>query len=114
MPLTLASRETAALAIAGLGTYISLHTADPGLTGANEAIGGTPTYARQPTTWTGGASDGIVNGSQVSIDVPPGTYTHFGVWSAASGGTFIGYAPITTTTVTVQSLLKVTPVYTQY
>lgn len=85
-----AAREASALAVTGLGTWISLHTADPGTTGASEATGGTPSYARKQTTWTGGASDGSVPGSQVAIDVPAGTYTHFGVWSAASAGTFVG------------------------
>lgn len=113
MALTLSAKETAALAVAGLGTYISLHTADPTTTGSSEVTGGSPAYARKPTTWTGGSSDGVVTGSQVTIDVPAGTYTHFGVWSALSGGTFIGGAAITPTTVSVQSQIKVTPVYTQ-
>jgi hypothetical protein len=84
--LTNAAREAAALAITALGDRISLHTADPGTTGANEASGGS--YARQQTTWTGGSSDGSVPGSQVAIPANPGTYSHYGVWS--SGGTFIG------------------------
>ncbi len=88
--LSAAAREASALSVTGLGTWISLHTADPGTTGANEATGGSPAYARKQTAWTGGASDGTVTGSQVAIDVPAGTYTHFSVWTAASSGTFVG------------------------
>ncbi|WNN95003.1 hypothetical protein SEA_MAGRITTE_26 [Microbacterium phage Magritte] len=90
MPFTNASREAGALAIAALGNFISLHTGDPGTTGANEATGGAPAYARKQTTWAGGAADGSVPGSQVTFDVPAGTYTHMGIWSAATGGTFLG------------------------
>lgn len=88
--LSAATREASALAVTGLGTWISLHTADPGTTGASEATGGSPAYARKQTTWTGGASDGSVAGSQVAIDVPAGTYTHFSIWTASSAGTFVG------------------------
>jgi len=98
MPFTNASRETAALAISALGNYISLHTGDPGTTGASEATGGSPAYARKQTTWTGGASDGTVSGSQVTFDVPAGTYTHIGIWTAATGGTFIGGSALSSST----------------
>lgn len=85
MAFTNAAKETGALAITALGDRISLHTADPGTTGANEAAGGS--YARQTTVWTGGSSDGSVSGSQVTIPANAANYSHFGVWS--SGGTFI-------------------------
>ena len=88
MAFTNAAKEAAAAEVTSLGAYISLHTADPGTTGASEATGGG--YARQITTWTGGATDGAVNGSQVTFDLPVGTYTHVGFWTAATGGTFIG------------------------
>src|SRR6478735_6212615 len=86
MTMTVATKEAAALAIANAtwGDRVSLHTGDPGTTGANEQSGGAA--ARKQTTWAGGADDGVVPGSEVTIDVPAGAYTHFGVWSA--GGTF--------------------------
>lgn len=104
-----ATLEAAALAKTALGGYISLHTASPGTTGANEATGGSPAYARQLTTWTGGSSDGAVPGSQVTIDVAAGTYTHFGIWSASSGGTYIDGGTITSTTLGTQGQIKLTP-----
>lgn len=114
MALTAVSKEAAADTIIGLGTYISLHTADPSTTGANEATGGSPAYARQQTTWSADSTDdGVRAGTQVTIDVPAGTYTHFGLWSASTAGTFVGGGSITSTTLGAQGQIKVTPTYTQ-
>jgi hypothetical protein len=106
-----ATRETAALSVTALGDRISLHTADPGTTGASEATGGSPAYARKTTTWTGGASDGSVAGSEVTIDVPAGTYTHWGVFT--SGGTFVaGFALSSSVVLGAQGQVKLTPTIT--
>lgn len=113
MALTNATKESAALNVTGLGSWVSLHTADPGTTGANEATGGSPAYARKQTTWTGGASDGVVPGSQVTIDLAAGTYTHFGIWTASTAGTFVGGGTITSTTLGAQGTILVTPTFTE-
>lgn len=114
MPLTAVSKEAAADSIIALGTWISLHTADPGTTGASEATGGSPAYARQQTTWSADTTDdGVRAGTQVTIDLAAGTYTHFGLWSAETGGTFVGGGAITSTTLAAQGQIKVTPTYTQ-
>lgn len=110
--LTAAAKETGALAITALGAYVSLHTADPGTTGTSEATGGSPAYARKLTTWTGGTSDGVVPGSQVTIDVPAGTYTYMGIWSASTAGTFISSVAISSTTLGAQGQVLVTPTLT--
>lgn len=82
--------------------YLSLHTAAPGLTGANEVSGNA--YARQAITFgtpTGGA------GASTSVETFPaptpsnwGTVTHAGIWDAATTGNFYGgdalAAPIAT------------------
>ncbi|MCP2291726.1 phage tail fiber protein [Nocardia amikacinitolerans] len=91
--------------------YISVHTADPGTNGANEATGGSPAYARKLTTWTAPAN-GQISGSQVTIDLPAGTYTHAGLWSAANGGTFIDKVVISPTTLGAQGTLLITPTFT--
>lgn len=110
---TNAAKEAAALAVTALGSYISLHTADPGTTGASEATGGSPAYGRKQTTWTGGASDGSVPGSQVTFDVPAGTYTHMGIWSASTAGTFVaGYPLSSSVTLSAQGQVAVTPTQT--
>jgi hypothetical protein len=88
MPFTDAVLNAAVGAVTALGDWISAHTADPGGTGANEVAGGT--YAREQTTW-GAAASGDQTGSLVSLNIPGGTtVTHWGIWSAVSGGTFRG------------------------
>lgn len=67
-------------------TWVSVHTGPPGVNGANEVAGGP--YARKQSTF-GAPAAGTVTGSQVSVDVPAGgPYTHWGLWTAVSGGTF--------------------------
>lgn len=73
----------------------SLHSADPGGSGANELSGGA--YARVTNSW-GAASGGVAATTQASINVPAGAHpTHFGEWSQqAAGGTFRGGNPLGT------------------
>lgn len=77
------------LAIASV--YVSLHSADPGETGASELTGGS--YAR-----SGPASFGVASGGAISNDAaiafPEATgdwtaATHVGVWDASSAGNFL-------------------------
>jgi hypothetical protein len=94
-----------------LGTWISLHTGNPGDTGANEVSGGSPAYARKQTTW-GSAVSGLITGSEVVFDVPPGTtVTHVGINSASTSGTFRDWADSADITFTPQGQVKVTPKY---
>lgn len=75
--------------------FISLHTASPGITGANEVVGGS--YARQSTTWgsPSSANPSSVTGSQVTINVPASTtITHWGLWTLASGGSYEDGGPL--------------------
>lgn len=92
--------------------WVSLHTANPGSTGASEATGGSPAYARKQTTWTSGTG-GALTGSAVTFDVPSGTYTHAALWTASSAGTIIDWVPITSTTLGAQGQIVVTPSFTQ-
>lgn len=85
---------------AGQITHLSLHTASTGLTGAAEAVGGTPAYARKSVTFTAAgaigplgatlqpATVGVAWSSEVLFDVPAGGYTHWGAWSALTLGVF--------------------------
>jgi hypothetical protein len=107
-----ATRDTLANAYKALGTWISLHTLDPGQTGVSEATGGTPAYARKQTTW-GASTAGAVTGTQVAIDAPAGNYPWAGLWSAASGGTFIDKQALSGASLPVQGQILVTPTYTQ-
>lgn len=106
-----ATKEALASTYTDLGDLVSLHTADPGSTGANEATGGSPAYARQAAVWTGGASDGFSQAGQVTFDVPAGTYTHAGLWTSA--GVFVDKAAITSVTMGGQGQVLITPEFQQ-
>ena len=113
MPIaTSAGRQAAAAGFIGQAAIASLHTADPGTTGANELTGGSPAYARQPIGWTD-SGDGVYAGDVDPFDVPASTVTHVGLW-ASDGTTFLDASPIDPATYTEQGLLTlVTLTYTQ-
>lgn len=83
-------------------TYISLHTADPVTTGANEATTGAyPAYVRKQAEaggamgsgWTAPAADISKNANQLTWPGMNGganiTITHWGLWDAANGGNYL-------------------------
>ena len=94
------SGEAAVLAPLTTTAYVSLHTADPGNTGASEVTGGA--YARQgPITFTSAGSNPTVASNSAILTYPAataawGTIGFFGIWTAASGGTFQGSGAVTT------------------
>ena len=108
-----ATKEALAAEYTGLGSWISVHTADPGSTGASEATGGSPAYARKQTTWSAGAVDGVYTGTPVTFDLPAGTYANAGIFSASSGGTFVDKAGFPSTVLNAQGQITFTPTYTQ-
>ncbi len=80
--------------------YISLHSADPALTGANELTGNG--YARVAVTantsnWSAPATNGSVreisNAAAITFPAATGSAwaaaTHFGIWSASTTGNFL-------------------------
>jgi len=64
----------------GVGTVMmSLHTADPGTTGANEVTGGA--YSRQQVSYGSAANGSIKNISTATFaGLPAATITHAGFW----------------------------------
>jgi len=100
--------NAAADGVAGAVTHVSLHTADPGAGGANEASGGAPAYARKAITFAAASAGNADSSNQPVFDVPAGTYTHVGFWSALSGGTFFGSASITSETFAAQGTYTLT------
>lgn len=107
--VTAANQALNALDASGTPTnlmaYVSLHSASPSTTGANEnaATGG---YARQACTWNASSSSSKTNSSALTFSTA-GTVavTHFGTFSASTAGTYgIGGAltsSVTATTITV-------------
>ena len=90
-----ATGEAAVLAPLTTSAYVSLHTADPGVTGANEVTGGA--YARQgPIAFANAGADPTVasNSAIVTFSASDGgvgvRFPYFGLWIAASAGNFTG------------------------
>jgi len=74
-------------------THLSLHTAYSA-TGANEATGGSPAYARQACAFDSAANgEKSLTGTEV-FDVPSGTYEYVGAWDAVTAGNFKGMFPL--------------------
>ncbi|MGW5520014.1 phage tail fiber protein [Nocardia africana] len=91
--------------------WVSLHTANPGSTGASEATGAP--YGRVQATWASGTT-GTLTAAQVAVPAPAGTYTYGGLWTAQTGGTFIaGDALNPAVTLSANGTINVTPSYTQ-
>jgi hypothetical protein len=71
--------------------FASLHSADPGATGATELSGGSPAYARKAISWAAAASGAAASSADITFDVGAGSAVKFvGLWSAVSAGTFRG------------------------
>lgn len=108
-----AQKENLAVAYGTNAAYASLHTADPGTTGASEVTGGSPAYARKALAWSAGTVDGVVTIS-VTFDVPAGTtVTHAGMTTAATGGTFLDKVSLGSLAFASQGTLTVSFTYTQ-
>jgi hypothetical protein len=102
MSYTNAAKDAAVNAIRALLTsnigYVSMHTADPGTTGASEATG--TAYARGSSTFPAASGGTGSTGTQASVAARTGSATaatHWGLWTASSAGTFITGGALTTT-----------------
>lgn len=91
-----------------VGTYVSLHTADPGDTGANEVTASQwPTYARVHAEQAGSIGSGWsapTNGESRNTNMliyptfdgaAALTITHFGIYDATSGGNLLVHSQLT-------------------
>ncbi len=114
MPIRVdATRQAVANAYTGLATHGSVHTADPGTTGASEVTGGTPAYARKALTWTAGTTG--TGTASATYDIPSGiTAAWGGIWSqVATGGTFRDTVDIVDQAFASQGQLTINYTYTQ-
>ena len=72
-------------ALAVAQPYLSLHSGDPGETGANEIAGGS--YARQAASFGAAAAGQVQNDATIDFTLmPAGTVLGFGLWDAATNG----------------------------
>lgn len=79
----------AALYIA-MADHVSLHTDDPGTTGANELSGGSPAYARMPIVWVSDGN-GVYHSNTITFNVPTSELTDLVIWN---GSTPFDFAPL--------------------
>lgn len=79
--------------ITATGLFLSIHTASPGTTGANEIVGGTGySGTRKAVTW-GSVTSGVVNSNDTQsftmLVSEAGGIPFVGLWTASSGGTYL-------------------------
>lgn len=101
-----AARANAAIdAAVALGTWIKLHVGDPGAAGTANAAGETTRKQASFAAASGGsaASNADLEWPNVSTSED---VTHFSMWTASSGGTFLWSGTITANALTAGDTLK--------
>lgn len=94
MAATTSALNDAADGIGDVITHMSLHDADPTTVGDNEVTGGG--YARIPINLDAAAGGIASLPATLNFNGPAsGTCTHFGFWTALTGGTFKGGGALT-------------------
>src|SRR5215213_1337621 len=113
MALATAGQNSAADGLAAVIGFLSVHTGDPSTTGANEAAGGSPAYARKAVTWAAAASGQRLTGtSAVTWDLPAGTYFWVGGFSLVTAGTWYGATPFGGVTPKPATVVASTDIFT--
>lgn len=84
--------------------YLALHTANPGTTGASEGTDG-----RKSITFASSSAGTQASNSAQSWPSAVGgqTYTYFGVWTAATSGTYLRGGTLTSITPAAASTISV-------
>lgn len=89
MSLTVVLRDTMLDGIDGVAGFVSLHSADPGETGAS------PVGDREPITWAAASGGSKTSAAPVPFTVPAGGHVAYGgLWDAESGGNWLGGGPL--------------------
>lgn len=86
--ISTAQADVAQNAVLGTGTtyYLSLHTSDPGTAGSSEGTDG-----RKAITFgaSSGGTQASTNAQSWSSAIGGQTYGFFGIWTAATAGTYL-------------------------
>ena len=92
--------EAAVITALTTTAYISLHAGgDPGTTGAFEITGGGYARPTSAVTFTNTGNEPTIASNTAVVPYPIatsawGAISYFGLWTAAIGGTFLGYGAI--------------------
>lgn len=114
MGLSVNGQNAAADGLAAVAVFSSLHTGDPSTTGANEATGGSPAYARKAVAWSAASGGQRVSSGSQTFDVAAGTYYWIGKFSLVTAGTYYGAAPLGGQTPKVATAANSGDVFTSY
>ena len=100
-PQGLKAWNDAALSSTPLTPFASWHTADPGATGASEytLVGITRVASGTLTSSSDADSADLTNAAAITSPAATGAtspITHAGLWTALTGGIFLGSHPLTT------------------
>jgi len=89
--------------------YVSLHSADPGETGANEISGGG--YARQQVTFNAPSGGSMTNSNLLRWNnMPAVTVTHVALWDAPTAGNCLWTGALTASvTVSAGASFEIAP-----
>ena len=109
---TSTQRNTLASAYGSAATYAAVYTTVPGSAAGTEPSGGSPAYARKSTSWSA-ASNGVITTTPV-FDIPSGTtIVGCGLHTAATSGTYLDGASVTSQAFSSQGTYTLTLTYTQ-
>jgi hypothetical protein len=92
MPYSVEAKNAMLDALGALATHLTVHDANPGSTGANEASGS----VRGAITWAAASGGSKAQSGTVSVtDVPIGFVVRYvGLRGASPGGTWYGYQAV--------------------
>ena len=92
MALNDAALNIGADAMGAAMAFAQIHTAQPNVSGSNEA-----TSSRQAITWNAATGGDLISTTSIPFTggAGSGPATHVGFWSAGSGGTFYGWLALT-------------------
>lgn len=86
--------------------YVKLHTADPGAAGTTAPASNTTRAAVTFAAASGGSKTSNADATWTSVPTTE-TYTHFSLWTASSGGTFLYSGTVTGGAVTAGQDFKI-------
>lgn len=103
---TTAKKNSMATAYGSDTAYGALFTTAGTATPGTEVTGGSPAYARKLLSWSA-PTNGVITAS-ATFDVPACTVLGTGVYTAATGGTYLDGNAVTSTTFSGQDTVTVT------
>lgn len=103
---TTTKKNSMATAYGSDTAYGALFTTAGTSTPGTEVTGGSPAYARKALTWSA-PTNGVITAS-ATFDVPACTVLGTGVYTAATGGTYLDGNAVTSATFSAQDTVTVT------